>query len=179
MKHRFQWCHPPSSTWISATVACLREAILKKFGKQSFNAGCQFTIKLKFSHKAIFSHDLDQRYLMLLLICFAILYFTCNFRCCDGKGCKRSYHLACLDPPLGEIPPGIWHCMLCVKKKTELGVHAVSEGVESIWDTREVELPSAEGVVQWHIICYILKYCLLDFLIMSSCCDVNMWMDFF
>ncbi|RVW38747.1 Chromodomain-helicase-DNA-binding protein 3 [Vitis vinifera] len=77
-------------------------------------------------------------------------------KCCDGKGCKRSYHLACLDPPLGEIPPGIWHCMLCVKKKTELGVHAVSEGVESIWDTREVELPSAEGVQKQKQ--YFVKY---------------------
>ncbi|KAJ9698071.1 hypothetical protein PVL29_007263 [Vitis rotundifolia] len=76
--------------------------------------------------------------------------------CCDGKGCKRSYHLACLDPPLGDIPHGIWHCMLCVKKKTELGVHAVSEGVESIWDTREVELPSAEGVQKQKQ--YFVKY---------------------
>lgn len=58
--------------------------------------------------------------------------------CCDGKGCKRRYHLSCLDPPLNYVPPGVWHCVWCVKKKIEVGVHSVSEEVESIWDAREV-----------------------------------------
>ncbi|GMY14764.1 chromodomain-helicase-DNA-binding protein 2-like isoform X2 [Fagus crenata] len=58
--------------------------------------------------------------------------------CCDGKGCKRRYHLSCLDPPLNYVPPGVWHCVWCVKKKIEMGVHSVSEEVESIWDAREV-----------------------------------------
>ncbi|XVE96646.1 hypothetical protein REPUB_Repub02eG0240600 [Reevesia pubescens] len=31
----------------------------------------------------------------------------------------------------------VWHCIWCVKKKKELGVHSVSE-VESVWDAREV-----------------------------------------
>uniref|UniRef100_A0A5B7AM86 Putative helicase protein MOM1 isoform X1 n=1 Tax=Davidia involucrata TaxID=16924 RepID=A0A5B7AM86_DAVIN len=67
-------------------------------------------------------------------------------RCCDGKGCNRSYHLSCLDPPLDDVPLGVWHCLLCVKKKIESGVHSVSEGIESIWDGREVELSDAEGL---------------------------------
>ncbi|XP_065632372.1 uncharacterized protein LOC112025285 isoform X3 [Quercus suber] len=59
-------------------------------------------------------------------------------RSCDGKGCKRRYHLSCLNPPLNYVPPGVWHCIWCVKKKMEMGVHSVSEEVESIWDAREV-----------------------------------------
>ncbi|XP_022743956.1 chromodomain-helicase-DNA-binding protein 3-like [Durio zibethinus] len=56
---------------------------------------------------------------------------------CVGKGCKRKFHLSCLVPALGNEPPGVWHCVWCVKKKKELGVHSVSE-LESIWDAREV-----------------------------------------
>ncbi|KAK6244712.1 hypothetical protein QUC31_011121 [Theobroma cacao] len=55
---------------------------------------------------------------------------------CVGKGCKRDFHLSCLVPALSNYPPGVWHCIWCVKKKKELGVHSVSE-VESIWDARE------------------------------------------
>jgi hypothetical protein len=67
------------------------------------------------------------------------LYFTFIYRCCDGRGCRRSYHLSCLDPPLEDVPLGVWHCVACIKKKMESGVHSVSEGVESIWDEREVD----------------------------------------
>ncbi|XP_059430737.1 helicase protein MOM1 isoform X2 [Corylus avellana] len=60
--------------------------------------------------------------------------------CCDGRGCRRSYHLSCLDPPLEDVPLGVWHCVACIRKKMESGVHSVSEGVESIWDEREVDV---------------------------------------
>ncbi|OMO91541.1 hypothetical protein COLO4_18304 [Corchorus olitorius] len=59
--------------------------------------------------------------------------------CCEGKGCQRSYHLSCLEPPLKEFPLGVWLCPICVRKKIESGVHSVSEGIEAIWDSREVE----------------------------------------
>ncbi|KAI4300289.1 hypothetical protein L6164_033684 [Bauhinia variegata] len=57
---------------------------------------------------------------------------------CHGKGCQRRYHPSCLDPPLNYVPPGVWHCPWCVKKKIELGVYSISHGIESIWDVREV-----------------------------------------
>ncbi|KAI7998388.1 Chromodomain-helicase-DNA-binding protein 3 [Camellia lanceoleosa] len=59
---------------------------------------------------------------------------------------SRSYHLQCLDPPLDDVPPGDWHCSSCVKKKIESGVYSVSEGVESIWDAREVKVQDIEGL---------------------------------
>ena len=68
------------------------------------------------------------------------------FRCCDGRGCERSYHLSCLDPALVNVPLGIWHCSACTSKKLESGVHAVSEGVEAIWDSREVKAPDHNGM---------------------------------
>ncbi|XP_020538244.1 protein CHROMATIN REMODELING 4 isoform X2 [Jatropha curcas] len=58
--------------------------------------------------------------------------------CCVGKGCQRSYHLSCLNPPLVTAPPGVWHCTFCVEKKMNMGVHSVSKGVESVWAVREV-----------------------------------------
>ncbi|XP_061946497.1 helicase protein MOM1-like isoform X5 [Populus nigra] len=67
-------------------------------------------------------------------------------RCCDGQGCKRSYHLSCLDPPLGDVPLGVWHCLACVRKKIEFGMHSVSKGIESIWDASEVEVADDNGV---------------------------------
>ncbi|KAK4255115.1 hypothetical protein QN277_008152 [Acacia crassicarpa] len=64
---------------------------------------------------------------------------------CDGKECDGCYHFSCLEPPLVDAPLGVWHCHLCVKKKIELGVYSVSEGIESIWDAREVEESHANG----------------------------------
>ncbi|XVE76171.1 hypothetical protein DITRI_Ditri12bG0151600 [Diplodiscus trichospermus] len=60
-----------------------------------------------------------------------------NLLSCVGKGCKRKFHLSCLVPALINDPLGVWHCIWCVKKKKELGVHSISE-VESIWDAREI-----------------------------------------
>ncbi|KAF5937751.1 hypothetical protein HYC85_025257 [Camellia sinensis] len=77
-------------------------------------------------------------------------------KCCDGKGCSRSYHLQCLDPPLDDVPPGDWHCSSCVKKKIESGVYSVSEGVESIWDAREAEVQDIEGLQKQKQ--YFVKY---------------------
>ncbi|MED6198358.1 hypothetical protein PIB30_065626 [Stylosanthes scabra] len=57
--------------------------------------------------------------------------------CCFGKGCQRRYHPSCLNPPLNYYPVGFWNCAWCVKKKLVLGVYSISEGVESILDTRE------------------------------------------
>nr|XP_029123602.1 helicase protein MOM1 isoform X3 [Elaeis guineensis] len=57
--------------------------------------------------------------------------------CCDGKDCKRSYHLSCLDPPLQSIPPGLWLCIPCIKKRIVFGVYSVSKGMESVWDVKE------------------------------------------
>ncbi|XP_042758870.1 autoimmune regulator [Panthera leo] len=33
--------------------------------------------------------------------------------CCDG--CPRAFHLACLSPPLREIPSGTWRCYTCLR----------------------------------------------------------------
>ncbi|CAK9165204.1 unnamed protein product [Ilex paraguariensis] len=76
--------------------------------------------------------------------------------CCDGKSCKGSYHLSCLDPALDDVPPGVWHCFWCVKKKIESGVHSVSDGVESIWDAKEVEVSDAKGLQKQKQ--YFVKY---------------------
>ena len=56
------------------------------------------------------------------------------------------YHLYCLDPPLTDVPPGIWHCPQCVKRKLLFGVHSVSDGIESVWDVRELEVPNVKGL---------------------------------
>ncbi|OVA18048.1 SNF2-related [Macleaya cordata] len=74
--------------------------------------------------------------------------------CCEGEGCKKSYHLDCLDPPLKDVPPGVWHCLCCVKKKMESGVHSVSGGVESILDAKEVELSDSEGTRKQYLVKY-------------------------
>ncbi|XP_055975621.1 autoimmune regulator [Sorex fumeus] len=34
--------------------------------------------------------------------------------CCDG--CPRAFHLACLSPPLLEIPSGTWRCTECLRR---------------------------------------------------------------
>ncbi|XP_039002434.1 uncharacterized protein LOC120128894 isoform X2 [Hibiscus syriacus] len=73
---------------------------------------------------------------------------------CVGKGCKRKYHPSCLVPALSNYPPGFWHCIWCVEKKKELGVHSVSE-VMSIWDAREVISDAKEMQSEKQ---YLVKY---------------------
>ncbi|XVE59076.1 hypothetical protein DITRI_Ditri05aG0015900 [Diplodiscus trichospermus] len=75
--------------------------------------------------------------------------------CCQGKGCQRSYHLSCLEPPLEEFPLGVWYCIVCVRKKLVAGVHSVSEGIEAIWDSRELEA-SEDGLQRQKQ--YFVKY---------------------
>ncbi|GMF14579.1 unnamed protein product [Phytophthora lilii] len=36
---------------------------------------------------------------------------------CDGKNCKREYHVSCLNPPLVNLPSGDWFCPECVKER--------------------------------------------------------------
>ncbi|VFQ81505.1 unnamed protein product [Cuscuta campestris] len=75
---------------------------------------------------------------------------------CYGKGCRRCYHLSCLGPPLDGVPSGVWHCLWCVKKKIEYGVHSVSKGIELICDAREVEVLGPTGTQRQKQ--YLVKY---------------------
>ncbi|KAE8729489.1 Detected protein of confused Function [Hibiscus syriacus] len=59
--------------------------------------------------------------------------------CCHGKGCQRRYHLSCLEPPIEKFPLGVWYCPECVWKTIESGIYSVSERIEAIWDSRELE----------------------------------------
>ena len=36
---------------------------------------------------------------------------------CDGKGCNKAYHQACLEEPLASVPEGDWLCPACEQKK--------------------------------------------------------------
>ena len=49
---------------------------------------------------------------------------------------------------MDEVPLGVWYCLMCVKKKLESGVYSVSEGVESIWDVKEVSILDVDGNTQ-------------------------------
>ncbi|KAJ7544078.1 hypothetical protein O6H91_09G064000 [Diphasiastrum complanatum] len=61
--------------------------------------------------------------------------------CCDGKTCRNTYHLGCLDPPLNEVPKGNWYCPDCSSE-----VHAVFGEVESIWDAQKGTLAAQPGI---------------------------------
>ncbi|XP_045719503.1 autoimmune regulator [Mirounga angustirostris] len=37
--------------------------------------------------------------------------------CCDG--CPRAFHLACLSPPLRDIPSGTWRCSSCLQGRAQ------------------------------------------------------------
>ncbi|XP_015169515.1 protein CHROMATIN REMODELING 4-like isoform X2 [Solanum tuberosum] len=77
-----------------------------------------------------------------------------NLLCCTGRGCKRNFHLTCLVPSVTYFPPGPWHCYWCIRKKMKLGVHAISEGIESLLDARQLSL--GDEVVQKRE--YLVKY---------------------
>ncbi|KAF7805613.1 helicase protein MOM1-like isoform X1 [Senna tora] len=82
----------------------------------------------------------DDEQICLICKCGGQLLF------CNGKGCNSCYHISCLEPPMVDARLGVWHCHLCLRKKIQLGVYSVSEGVESICDTREVEVSNLDGL---------------------------------
>ncbi|CAK8543860.1 unnamed protein product [Lathyrus sativus] len=88
------------------------------------------------------------------VVCYKCLHGGGTFLSCCGKRCGRRYHLTCLDLPLKFLPIGFWHCICCNEKKIKLGVHSVSKGVESIFDSREVvskyEVIEREYFVKYH-----------------------------
>ncbi|XP_060096843.1 autoimmune regulator [Heteronotia binoei] len=45
--------------------------------------------------------------------------------CCDG--CPKAFHLACLQPPLTEIPSGTWRCDSCSPGKVKHDRHSEEE----------------------------------------------------
>ncbi|KAF0929200.1 hypothetical protein E2562_016436, partial [Oryza meyeriana var. granulata] len=60
-----------------------------------------------------------------------------DLKSCYGKGCKRSYHISCLDHWLEYLSPGIWFCTVCTEKRLLLGIHSVADGIESVWNVKE------------------------------------------
>ncbi|CAL5194047.1 unnamed protein product [Lathyrus oleraceus] len=89
------------------------------------------------------------------VVCYKCLHGGGTFLCCCGKRCGRRYHPSCLDPPLKFLPIGFWYCICCNEKKIKLGVHSVSKGVETIFDSREVISKDEVPVIQRE---YFVKY---------------------
>ncbi|KVI09351.1 Chromo domain-containing protein [Cynara cardunculus var. scolymus] len=71
----------------------------------------------------------------------------CNV--CKLGGKLRCYHLSCLDPPVNSVPSGNWCCPFCVKN-----IKSCVQVIESIWDTREVEVSDAEGLQKQYFVKY-------------------------
>ncbi|XP_020115173.1 uncharacterized protein LOC109728999 isoform X3 [Ananas comosus] len=92
--------------------------------------------------------------------------------CCDGKGCKRSFHLSCLDPPLQTIPPGVWLCIPCIKKKIQFGVYSVTEGVESLWDVKEGMQNSKHYFVKYKSLAHVYNRWIPESEILSEAPEV-------
>nr|KAF6394453.1 autoimmune regulator [Rousettus aegyptiacus] len=59
--------------------------------------------------------------------------------CCDG--CPRAFHLACLAPPLREVPSGTWRCSSCVQGGAQQDPPRAEERAE---EPRPQELPEAK-----------------------------------
>ncbi|RLN88667.1 hypothetical protein BBJ28_00008859 [Nothophytophthora sp. Chile5] len=61
---------------------------------------------------------------------------------CDGKDCKREYHMNCLTPPLVSIPPGDWFCPDCEKDAAK---RVKAEQAEAT-NGQHAEAPKTDGV---------------------------------
>lgn len=62
-----------------------------------------------------------------------------------------------------DVPLGVWHCIACIRKKMESGVHSLSEGVELIWDEREVDASEVDcmGKILYHAFFFFPIFCLI------------------
>ncbi|CAH0473284.1 unnamed protein product [Peronospora belbahrii] len=58
---------------------------------------------------------------------------------CDGKNCKREYHMNCLVPPLVAVPPGEWFCPDCEKdREKEREKHDLKRAKADAMDKQDV-----------------------------------------
>lgn len=73
---------------------------------------------------------------------------------CAGKGCSKSYHFSCVNPPFIVDQLGVWHCACCVEKKVEIDVYSVSEGVESVLDAKGMSDDDAKEKQQYYLVKY-------------------------
>ena len=70
--------------------------------------------------------------------------------CCDGEGCRASYHPGCLSPQLGAAPEGAWLCPDCASLDS-------MEEVERILDVRTVA-PSVPTASPRSLQTYYVKF---------------------
>lgn len=109
-----------------------------------------FEIHLRFGPFSL-SFPMFAFVVVVLIYLFVIILFTSVlnilFRLCSGQDCKRCSHPPSLGTPVHDVPSGVWHCLWCLKKKIESGVHSVTQGVESIWDAREVDVSGVKDLI--------------------------------
>ncbi|KAF3340375.1 Autoimmune regulator [Carex littledalei] len=70
--------------------------------------------------------------------------------CCEGQGCSKTYHLKCLDPPLQEVPSGVWLCSTCI--------NSVSRSITSRDDLVVLNRTSAQPDGENQGVCNALTY---------------------
>merc|ERR1712062_516546 len=46
-------------------------------------------------------------------------------------GCSAVYHLACVEPPMTEVPEDDWHCPVCIAHKIEGVYDCISDSERS------------------------------------------------
>ncbi|XP_006169550.1 autoimmune regulator [Tupaia chinensis] len=67
--------------------------------------------------------------------------------CCDG--CPRAFHLACLSPPLREIPSGTWRCSSCLQGRVQQGLLRAEESRPQEPSVETPEFPVGLGAGGW------------------------------
>ncbi len=77
-----------------------------------------------------------------------VLNFTCWYtcRCCDGKRCRNTFHLGCLDPPLLEVPTSKFFCPSCSQKRSVVKAQGEKHNEQTTHSTEH----------QNHILRYVL-----------------------
>lgn len=78
--------------------------------------------------------------------------------CCDG--CPRAFHLACLSPPLQEIPSGLWRCSCCLQGR-------VQQNLSQPEVSRPPELPAETPVCPYWVTPFLLSDSLQSYLLAS------------
>ncbi|KAH7479723.1 hypothetical protein KRP22_010253 [Phytophthora ramorum] len=65
---------------------------------------------------------------------------------CDGKKCKREYHMNCLSPPLVAVPPGDWFCPDCEKEREKEREREREKEVFRLAKTETMDKQDSSGV---------------------------------
>ena len=86
---------------------------------------CKIVSELCIVYRVMFLYIVNYVLVSVSVVYVAVQHRLGDLLCCET--CPAVYHLGCLDPPLAEVPTGVWFCPVCCKHQVRLWIAHLSK----------------------------------------------------